>query len=347
MLKNWGLEFHRFENIETGGYCEIGEGPALLFRSDIDALPIEEDRSHTIISENKDVMHACGHDYHTAIGLGLCRYFQQNRDKLKGQLRVIFQPAEEAAPGGAEFVIEENIWQNAKNIVGVHVDNEYPAGQIILPKKTASASSTSMKIVLQGPGGHTSRPDETVDLVHVCGQYVTHLKSHLLNSTDPRTPLSFAFGQIQGGHTHNSIPQKILLQGTLRTHSNQMEQESRQIIKSFTKNFANLNNIKIMLEFPTNCPAAINDENMVQIFSDYMQLQLENQNSSLVYLDTASMGADDFAVYLRKIPGLYLRVGAGGRGEAHTGNFLLEEDLLKPAMHYLSGFIQYYFNSIK
>jgi len=344
ILKKWELPFQNFKNLETGGFCEVGQGSCLLFRCDIDALPIKENPDHKIISKNDDTMHACGHDFHMALGLGLLRYFQNYQESLKGKLRVIFQPAEEAAPGGAEYVIKENIFQDALHILGVHVDNQHPTGKVILSKKTASASSTSIKINLKGPGGHTSRPDETVDLIHVCGEYITQLKSHLTNSIDPRETLVVAFGKIAGGDTHNAIPQNILLRGTLRTHKNQVEKKARKIISSFSSNFENLYGIKIDLAFPTSCPATINDPSLVEKFIEYMQKNQENSN--LIFLEMPSMGADDFAVYLEKIPGLYLRLGGNGKGEPHTGAFRVSEDLIEPALNYLTGFIQYYFEQM-
>jgi len=301
ILNKWGIKFHSFENMETGGFCEIGKGPTLLFRSDIDALPIEEDSSHPVISNKRGTMHACGHDFHIAIGLGLMRYFQENPDKLQGKLRVIFQPAEEAAPGGAEYVIKENIWHEARHILGVHVDNQYQPGKVIVPEKAASASSTSLKIELKGPGGHTSRPDDTVDLINVASQYITALQNHINSSIDPRETLSFAFGKVQGGDTHNSIPQKIELRGTLRAHKNSIEKKARKIIRNFTKNFARLYNIDIDLKFPTRCPATINDPELVTGFIQFMK---ERDKSNLIIQKMASMGADDFAVYLKKLPGM-------------------------------------------
>ena len=342
ILTNWGLKFQNFENLDTGGFCEIGEGAALLFRSDIDGLPIEEAEGHSVKSDTKGTMHACGHDFHIAIGLGLLSYFQQNPNELQGRLRVIFQPAEEAAPGGAEFVKKEDIWQNARHILGVHVDNQYPTGKVIVPEKAASASSTSVKIELIGPGGHTSRPDDTVDLINVCGEYITALQNHLNSSIDPRETISFAFGKIEGGDTHNAIPQKIELRGTLRAHKNSIEKKARNIIKDFTKNFARLYNIEIDLQFPTRCPATNNDPEIVDKIIKFME---NRDKSNLIIQKKASMGADDFAVYLDKLPGMYIRIGAGGQGEMHTGELLLEEQLLEPALNYLTGFIEFYFDS--
>ena len=120
-LENWGVKFHRFKNMETGGFAEVGEGKTILYRADIDALPIKEDSCNEFCSQNEGVMHACGHDFHTAIALGLLKYFQTFPDRLNGKLRVVFQPAEEAAPGGAMFVVKENIWNNVVGILGIHV----------------------------------------------------------------------------------------------------------------------------------------------------------------------------------------------------------------------------------
>lgn len=341
-LENWGIEFHSFKSLETGGYAEVGIGKALLYRSDIDALPIIEDQINECASQNKGVMHACGHDFHTAIGLGLLRFFQLNPDKLKGKLRVIFQPAEEAAPGGAYFVIQENIWENAEAILGIHVNSENPIGTFSLSKTTANASTTSVSIELKGPGGHTSRPDQSVDLILTSCEYVTQLHSFIKNKIDPRDTVSFTFGKICGGRAHNAIPQSVELLGTLRTHSNEVLAQTKDLIHKFSNNFSKLHGMGIEIKFPTSCPIVNNDPAMVKKFIQYYQ---KNSSENLDILPKPSMGADDFAYFLEKVPGLYVRVGGAGKGAAHTGGFVVNEKIIEPAIKHLVGFIEHFFKN--
>ncbi len=339
-LAEQGIQFTPFKNLKTGGFAEIGSGKTLLYRADIDALPILEDPKNKYISENPGVMHACGHDFHTAIGLGLLLYFQENPGELKGKLRVIFQPAEETTPSGAAFVIKEDIWENAVAILAIHVNSEDSTGEVSLSKNAANGSNTSVNIVLKGPGGHTSRPDQSVDLILYGCEYVTQLHTYIKNKTDPRDTVSFAFGKISGGHAKNAIPQSIELLGTLRTHSNKVLLQSQNLIDMFSKNFCKLHNLKIDIDFPSSCPVAINDSHLVNQFLNYFSENFENK---LTILQKPSMGADDFAFYLHKVPGLYLRIGGAGKGAAHTGEFEVNEKIFEPALNTIKGYITYFF----
>ncbi len=338
-LKSWGLDLKRFENVKTGGYCDLGSGPVIAFRSDIDALPISENTKHKVLSQHPGIMHACGHDYHTTIGLGLIKYFLENKSKLKGMLRIIFQPAEEAAPGGAEKVVEENIWEKVKCILTTHVDPTLTPGKIILREGAVQASSTSLSIELNGRGGHTSRPFLTNDLIQISSQYIVQLTAFLNQITDVQETLAFVFGSIHGGTTHNIIPEKVNLRGTLRTLDNEILEKTLSSIHQFSKNFALLYGIKIKVLFPTNCPASINDPYLYDEFIRFMKKAgLEN---NLLMPKKPSLGADDFAFFAQKVPGLYLMTGGKGTGLLHSGDLVLDDRLIRPTIEFMAGFISY------
>jgi amidohydrolase len=339
-IKSWGLVFNRFNNLETGGYCDVGEGEIIAFRSDIDALPITEDPSHNIISSNVGVMHACGHDYHAAIGLGLLRYFSKNANRLKIKLRVIFQPAEEAAPGGAEFVLKENVLENAHAAFAIHVDPTLEVGKFNILEGPVQASTTSIKIELIGSGGHTSKPSETVDLINVVSFYIVQIQNHLKQKIDPRETVAFAFGAINGGSTHNTIPQEVSIRGTIRTHNNNVLDNCLGLMKTFTASFAELNGININLQFPTNCPATINDINLTNKFVDFMENT--GRHNDLILNSKPSMGADDFAFYGLDIPGLYIQVGAAGSGTLHGKDLIINEDVLKCSLEPMIVFFTHF-----
>jgi amidohydrolase len=343
-IEKWGLTYVPFKKLETGGYCEIGTGDTLLYRADIDALPIIENSSNDYASEVEGVMHACGHDFHTAIGLGILRYFQLFPENLPGKLRVVFQPAEEATPTGAAAVIKENIWKNAIAILGIHVNSEDPPGEFSLSKTAANGSNTTVQIQLKGPGGHTSRPDQSVDLILASCEYVTQLHSYLKNKIDPGETVSFSFGQIHGGQAKNAIPQSIELQGTLRTHSNLVLQKAKKLITDLSEYFRKLHNLKIGVDLLSSCPVTMNDPSLVEQFIDYYNT---NSETEITILQKPSMGADDFAYYLDKVPGLYVRVGGAGKGAAHTGKFVVNEKLIAPAVRHITGFINYFFEKRK
>ncbi len=339
-LQKWGIPFNHFENLETGGWADVGEGETLYaFRSDIDALPIEEDTKHAVKSKNAGIMHACGHDYHTTIGLGLLKYFKDHPQELNGKLRVIFQPAEEAAPGGAEKVAGEDIWQDVQGILTVHVQPQTPTGTFVLFDGPVQASSTSLFIRLKGPGGHTSKPNETIDLINVGSQYVVQLQSYLKQRIDSRDAIAFAFGSVHAGETHNIIPQELTLRGTLRTLDNAVLSACLETIKSFSQKFGALYDVSVDVQFPTNCPATVNDHWLSAKFLEFVQTQRNDLH--LLQPKKPSMGADDFSFYLQKVPGLYLLIGGGGKGVLHSPHLELDERLLKFGIETLVEFISF------
>jgi len=339
-LDQIGLKLQRFENLETGGFCDIGTGQnTILFRSDIDALPIVENDNNQFKSTISGVMHACGHDYHTAIGVGLLDYFGQNPISNNYMLRVVFQPGEEAAPGGAETVVDEDIWKGVKTVLAAHVVPGVSSGKVILSPGPVQASSTSIKIKLSGPGGHTSQPHNGIDLVYISSQYISQLQGSLRQIIDPRETLVFGFGSIQGGKSHNIYPQEIDLWGTVRTLDNQVLATIQKYINEFSTDFAKTTGIEIDVLFPTSCPATINND---KFFTQFMEFADQySPEITVVKPAKSSLGADDFAHYTIRKPGLYLQVGAGGNGALHTGELELDEQFLVPAIEMLSGFITY------
>jgi len=338
VLQSWGLTFHPFKGLDTGGYCDLGEGKLIAFRADIDALPIQENADHSIKSLYPGIMHACGHDYHTTIALGLAKYFLTNPEQLNDKkLRIFFQPGEEAAPGGAEKVIKEKSWTGVKLILGTHVTPNEKPGTFFLFDGPVQASSTSLKIILNGPGGHTSKPEETIDLIHVASIYINQLHLSLQNEMPPKEKLVFAFGSIKGGSTHNIIPQTVQLWGTFRTLNNRVLSQTIQRIKDFSISFDKIQQTKTVVEFPTNCPATINNSSLSKQFALFMKNSGRLKN--LVQPETPSMGADDFAFYAKEVPGLYLIVGGGGKGILHSGDLELSDALIEPTVNCLADFI--------
>jgi len=337
-IKRWGLKFHPFKRLQTGGYCDVGAGPLMAFRADIDGLAVMENQEHPCRSQISGMMHACGHDYHITLGLGLLRYFVRN-NILKNRLRVIFQPAEEAYPGGAKDVIAENILRGCKVILTTHVLSDLTVGKIGLCQGVSSASSSTLAIEISGPGGHTSRPHESVDLIRLTGAYLCQMNDYVQQKTDPRLRFTLVFGEIKGGTAHNIIPQFISLRGTLRTLEVNLAPQIIDEIRQFSAQYSQIYGCTIVVSNPSTCPVVVNDQNLVKYFVDFAKAhKIEHE---FVLLPQPSMGADDFAYYLDKIPGLYMKLGCGGKGSAHSGEFEADESMLAPAMNHLISFIKY------
>jgi len=334
-LEKLNLKLIPFTGLKTGGYCEVGTGPYITFRSDIDALPISENPDHFVKSSNRNVMHACGHDYHIAFGLALLKYFSTNVLKNHA-LRVLFQPAEEAYPTGAIKVCEEPIWRGIKYFITAHIQNDLPIGKVAVCQGIANASSTSIKLTLHGKGGHTSRPHEGNDLVRLCADYINTLYSFLAQNMNPIAQYILAFGSIEGGKTHNVIPEHITLKGTLRTLQPDIKDNILNLCKTFSQKFADLCGIQIQFTSPTYCPPVVNDSTLVKLLQ-----KLFTHKDDLIILANPSFGADDFAFYLTKAPGIYLKIGGGGTGIAHSSDFEVNESALEPAIYHLIDYIRY------
>jgi len=338
-LQENGLKLQPFKNLKTGGYCDVGRGDIVAFRSDIDALPIEEDINHPIRSQKAGVMHACGHDFHIAFGLAVLRYFKIHENHLKNGLRVIFQPAEESVPGGAVDVLKEDIWQDVKVVLAAHVLSDFAPGKIVLSDKTANASSTTIELTFYGPGGHTSRPDETVDLINVVAAFISQASNYVHSHVDPRDSFVFVFGEIKGGSAHNVIPREVSLRGTIRTFDNSVNKRIVSLLQQYCIDYSNTYGIQIKLDFPSMCPAVINDSNLMNIYRNF--IAVNDSAGDFLVVDKPAMGADDFSYYLEKAPGLYFRIGAGASGNGHSGSFLADENLLLPGCKGLIEFIEY------
>ncbi|MBU0713459.1 amidohydrolase [bacterium] len=343
-IQAWNLELKPFSSLKTGGYVDVGTGekPVLGFRADIDALPIIENAGHSIKSKNLGVMHACGHDFHATIGLGLAKYFAQHPDELNGKLRILFQPAEETYPDGASYIHKEPLFENMIGIFAVHVDLRFKTGGIAIKQGTACASSTLLKLKFIGPGGHTSRPHATVDLIRVTSLYISQLNGYLKTIIDSRDDFTLVFGSIHGGQYHNIIPPEVSLIGTLRNFDNKVLKVLLEGIREFSLNFATLYKCQIEFDIPNSTPAIINDPKM---YSALVQFSKENgYGARLVEMEKPSMGADDFAYYLKKVPGLYFQVGAEGSGSSHSSDFILTDDLIEPALDFIVNFVKFLIN---
>ncbi|MBN2602472.1 MAG: amidohydrolase [Candidatus Marinimicrobia bacterium] len=343
-IQSWNLDLKPFSTLDTGGYVDVGTGemPMLGFRADIDALPITENTGHSIKSKNDGVMHACGHDFHTAIGVGLAKYYSQHSDELNGRLRILFQPAEETYPDGASHIHKEPLFNTMIGIIAVHVDLRFKIGEIAIKQGTACASSTLLKLKFGGPGGHTSRPHDTVDLIRITALYISQLNGYLKSIIDSRDDFTLVFGSIHGGQYHNIIPSEVSLTGTLRNFDNDVLNVLLKSIREFSANFATLYKCQINLDIPNSTPAIVNDPAM---YSDLVRFCKDNgYDERLIEMEKPSMGADDFAYYLRNVPGLYFQVGTEGSGSSHSSDFILNDDLIEPAVDFIAQFIKFFLN---
>lgn len=305
----------------TGLWVDVGPAPSVAFRADIDALPILEPHENDPVSANPGWMHACGHDAHAAIAYGISMVLSEI--DLDRGVRVLFQPAEEGFPGGAIEMVGEGLLEGINAIIAFHVDPTLEAGTIGARSGAITASADKFSITLTGPGGHTARPHQTVDLIDAAARIVVDLPAALRSRIDARKPLTVAFGAIHGGTTENVIPTTVELKGTARTLDRDLWDQLPAIMDKTLANLVTVSGAGYELSYQHAIPPVVNDARVVARAVDGIEAVL---GDGVIVHTPTSMGGEDFANYLDVAPGALLRLGsARGRGDLHSSSFLLDE----------------------
>ncbi|MBK5265880.1 MAG: amidohydrolase [Acidimicrobiia bacterium] len=309
----------------TGLIADVGSaGKRVAFRADLDALPIHELTDVAFASKTPGVMHACGHDAHTAIGVTIAKHLA--RMELPGRVRFIFQPAEESFPGGAQLLVNEDILDDVSAILAFHVDPSLEVGKVGLKAGAITSSSDRFEIMLSGPGGHTARPHETVDLLHAAGRMLTDLPAQFARSIDARIPVAMVFGQIAGGSADNVIPTEVRMSGTCRVLDEPTWQSIPERLERLVQAIVSPTGAIAKLTYSRGIAPVVNDP--ATLATAGAAIEGELGAGSTVGTD-ASMGAEDFSSYLQMIPGALLRLGAWDgvsvKTALHSAFFTIDE----------------------
>jgi amidohydrolase len=345
-LRKLGMEVQT-EVAHTGvvGILKGGkDGPTVALRADIDALPVTERTDlpfkSTFISEYQGkevgVMHACGHDTHIAILMGVAQILTDMKDELAGTVKFIFQPAEEGAPvgeeGGAELMIKEGVLKNpdVDAIFGLHIWDSTPAGVIEYRPQGIMASVNSFKLVVEGKQAHGSTPWKGVDPIVTAAQIINNAQT-IVSRNMPLTKQAavVSFGVIEGGVRHNIIPERIEMEGTIRALDEDMRQLIFKRLEEIVEHTAASNGATAQLTINKGYPITYNDPQLTQ----QMLPTLERvAGSDKVNLMDAVTGAEDFSFFQEKIPGLYLFLGGKPEGVTpaghHTPDFIIDESAM-------------------
>jgi amidohydrolase len=327
-LLEWGIKPHiRPEG--TGLIADVGEGnPAVGFRADLDALPIDEEASPPYASAVPGVMHACGHDAHTAIGLGTAWVLSQY-GQLPGSARFIFQPAEEMIPGGAQSLRDAGVHRNLSAITAFHVDPSLQAGKVGIRTGGITGASDRFIIRLSGPGGHTSRPHQSVNLLYVAARIVTDFPQLIRHTIDPRETVLVVFGSVQGGSAANVIPTHVEMQGTVRLFDLDLWREMPKRVESLIAEMAGPLGATVEVEYIPGSPPVVNDAHVISKVESAAVAVLGEHNVEHTH---QSLGAEDFAWFLEDIPGALIRLGAAlpnRRVDLHSASFDIDESALE------------------
>lgn len=326
-LRQAGLEPVLLEG--TGAFVDIGAGPiALALRADIDALPILEETGLDYASTNEGVCHACGHDIHTTVMLGVALTLKAMLDDgvLTGRVRVIFQPAEETMPGGALSVIAQGVLDEVPRILALHCEPRIDVGSIGTRIGAITSASDTIKIELVGRGGHTSRPHLTEDMVFALSQIATNVPAVLGRRIDVRSAVSVVWGQIHAGSAPNAIPAAGYLAGTMRCLDGEAWAGAGDLLDEVVRQVAAPYGVEVKLEHTRGVPPVINTESETDLIEDSARAEI---GSAAIVLTPQSMGGEDFAWMTNKVPGSMLRLGtrtpAGETYDLHRGDYIPDE----------------------
>lgn len=334
-LDKWDIEYER--GIAKTGVVAIirggKEGKTIGARADIDALPIEEENDIPYKSKNPGIMHACGHDFHIAIHLGVAKILKDNEENLKGNVKIFFQPAEETI-GGASRMIAEGVMENPKveNVIGLHVSPNYPLGTIEVKKGKLNASTNEFYIKVKGKGGHAAYPEKSVDSILIAAHIVTSLQSLVSRFTSPLDPVVLTIGQINGGVKNNVIAEEVTLSGTLRTLNEETRNFAKEKIEEIAKGVANSFGGEVEIDFPVPGAFAplINSPEVVDVVVESAEEIIGKEN--IYFKEKPSMGGDDFSFFAQKVPSAYYFLGGGNEEyanqPAHSSKFRIDEGLI-------------------
>jgi amidohydrolase len=345
ILAGYGISVRR----NVGGHGVVGTlkgakpGPTIGLRADMDALPIQEENEVPYRSQVPNVMHACGHDAHTATLLGVAKILSRHRDELNGTVVFIFQPAEEESPGGAIKMIEDGALEGIEFIFGHHILSFINLGNFTVPKGSATTAIDNIKLKIMGIGGHSSAPHTSVNPIVIGAQIVNQLHLLMSQKLDPVEPMVAAFTTFKSGVAQNAIPSEASLTGTIRTFNQTQRETIEKHFKNIVKNVTVTYGATYELDYIDGYPSLFNTENETQIVRNV----LSEINGLKVTDMSPIMASEDFSYYVQKIPGVYFFTGSktedpNTQFPHHHPRFNIDERAMKNSAKAFLSIMDYY-----
>lgn len=310
-LDSWGIQ-HQAGIAQTGVVATLEgnkPGPVLALRADMDALPIQEENEVPYRSQCDGVMHACGHDGHTAIALGTAYYLAQHCNDFQGTVKIVFQPAEEG-PGGAKPMVEAGVLSNpaVEAVVSLHLLNNLPIGTIGVRQGAILAADETFDCTIFGKGGHGAMPDQTIDSIVVVSQIITTLQSIVARNLDPLDTVAISVGKLEAGTAINAIADAAYFGGTVRYFNPDLGKLIRQRLEEIIAGVCQAHGATYTLNYSQNYPPVINDPTISSFVNSIALNVVESPEK--VISDCQLMAADDVAFFLQTVPGCHFFIGS-------------------------------------
>lgn len=332
LLREWGIPF-RFGDQNLGIIAEIkGEypGSTVALRADMDALPIQDQKQVNYRSQTPQVMHACGHDAHTSILLGIAQWFQEHRSELRGNIRLIFQHAEEVTPGGALSLIRSGALDGVDVIYGIHLWTPLQVGHFASARGSFMAAADEFTIEIVGKGGHAGLPHEAVDSIVIGSQLVQHFQTIVSRMIDPAEPAVISVASFHGGSSFNIIAERSIMEGTVRTFSEQARHFIQNRMRDIAEHVVQIYGAELNFHYEIGYPPVVN--HAIE-FDRFERIALQHAPSDNVHRMPYVMAGEDFSYYLQQVPGCFMFVGAGNAEKGiiyphHHPMFDIDEDAM-------------------
>ncbi|HEY4551795.1 MAG TPA: M20 family metallopeptidase [Bacillaceae bacterium] len=305
-------------------------GKVLALRADMDALPIQEETGLSFASKNPGVMHACGHDGHTAMLLGAAKILVQLKEQIAGEVRFIFQHAEEFFPGGAKEMVEAGVMDGVDQIIGLHVFTMIPAGKIGIAYGHFTANSDVFDLEIKGKGGHSSQPQDSIDPIAIGAQVVSNLQHIVARNIDPSEKAVVSVTEFHGGSAKNIIPDSIKIGGSVRSFSQDVREKIADLIEQVAKGITAAHGASYVYDYVFGYTSVYNDH---AITEKVERLVEEEFGADYVLHVPPFMGGEDFSAFLQKVPGCFIGIGAAFEEEErnfphHHPRFDIDESSL-------------------
>jgi amidohydrolase len=309
-------------------------GRVLAIRADMDGLPIQEENDFEFASQRPGVMHACGHDAHTAMLLATAKVLSGLRQELPGEVRFLFQHAEELFPGGADEMIGAGVMDGVDAVIGAHVWSPLEAGKIGIVYGPAMAGPDTFWITVHGKGGHAAMPHQTVDPIVVGAELVLSLQTLVSRSTDPLATAVVSVTQFVAGTTHNVIPASVQMQGTVRTFDPELRSRIPELMERHVKGVTEAHGASYDFTYEHGYRVVVNEPRITGVVEAAVQDVL---GPSAVDKMRPNMGGEDFSAFAERAPGCFFFIGVGNAEKGivhphHHARFTVDEDALAPGV---------------